>query len=88
MRLVIRFALWSIAHTIFKVTIVGRENVPLCGPALLVSNHVTYADGFLIGSCLKPLVRYMVWKPFFEVMGMNWVLRKIQAIPVGFGGLP
>lgn len=86
MPLVIRFSLWLVAHTIFKVRIVGRENVPLCGPALLASNHVTYADGFLIASCVKPPIRFLVWKPFFRWLGINWVLRIIKAIPAGIGG--
>jgi len=85
MRLIIRFALWFVAHTIFKVSVVGRENAPLRGPALLVSNHVSYADGFLIASLVPLIVRFMVWKPFFGVIGVNWILRMIKAIPVGVG---
>jgi len=65
MRLIIRFALWFVTHTIFRVSVVGRENAPLRGPALLVSNHVSYADGFLIASLVPLIVRFMVWKPFF-----------------------
>jgi acyl-[acyl-carrier-protein]-phospholipid O-acyltransferase / long-chain-fatty-acid--[acyl-carrier-protein] ligase len=86
MRFVIRGVVWLVAHTFFKVRIVGQENLPLHGPALLVSNHVTYADGFLITFCVKPMVRFMVWTPFFRIPGMNWVLRTIKAIPVGLGG--
>ncbi len=86
MRFLVRPAVWAVAHTLFRVRIVGRENVPVRGPALLVSNHVTYADGFLISYCVQPVVRFMVWTPFFRVPGISWVLRMIRAIPVGFGG--
>jgi len=86
MQLAIRVALWLIAHTIFKVKIVGRHNIPDNGPALLVSNHIGYADGFLIASCVRPAIRFMVWRRFFQMLGFRWILRFIRAIPVGLGG--
>ncbi len=86
MRFVIRFTVWMVAHTFFKVKIVGMQNVPSRGPALLAANHVSYADGFLIAYCVSAPIRFMVWTPFFRMPGINWVLRIIKAIPVGFGG--
>ncbi len=66
MHFAIRVALWLITHTIFKVKIVGRRNIPDRGPALLVSNHISYADGFLIAHCVGPAIRFLVWTPFFS----------------------
>ena len=86
MQVAIRVALWLIAHTIFKVKIAGRANIPVRGPALLVSNHISYADGFLLAYCVKPATRFLAWTPFFQMPGFRWVLRLIRAIPVGFGG--
>lgn len=60
--------------------------MPLDGPALLVSNHVSYADGFLIAYCVKPMVRFLVWAPLFRFPIFNWALRIIKAIPTGIGG--
>jgi acyl-[acyl-carrier-protein]-phospholipid O-acyltransferase/long-chain-fatty-acid--[acyl-carrier-protein] ligase len=73
---------WMIAHTIFRVRVVVKTNVPLRGPAVLASNHVTYADGVLIGACVPCPIRFLVWKPFFHVIGVSWILRWIKAIPV------
>jgi hypothetical protein len=33
----IRFSLWLLTHTVYRIRIVGEENVPFRGPALLVS---------------------------------------------------
>ena len=38
----------GLAHTIYRVRVVGRANVPAEGGALLVPNHVTFADGLFI----------------------------------------
>ena len=57
----LRFLLVGLAHTIYRVRVVGRPNVPAEGGALLVPNHVTFADGlFIIASIDRP-VRFMVY---------------------------
>src|SRR6185295_15833089 len=82
----IRFVLWLMTHTIFRIRIVGQENVPFRGPALLVSNHMSHVDGFLIGACIQRFVRFMVWKPYYDSKALNWFFRLTNAIPVGTGG--
>jgi len=81
----IRFVLWLATHTIFRIRIVGQENVPFRGPALLVSNHMSHVDGFLVGACVQRFIRFMVWKPYYQMKALNWFLRKTHAIPVGGG---
>ncbi len=79
----VRFILWMATHTFFKVRIVGQANVPFRGPALLVSNHMSYVDGFLIGACVQRFIRFMVWKPIYEMPSLNWFFRLTNTIPVG-----
>jgi acyl-[acyl-carrier-protein]-phospholipid O-acyltransferase/long-chain-fatty-acid--[acyl-carrier-protein] ligase len=82
----IRFVLWMLTHTLFRIRIVSQENVPFRGPALLVANHMSHIDGFLIGACVQRFIRFMVWKPYYELPALNWFFRKTKAIPVGTGG--
>jgi len=79
----IRFVLWLLTHTIFRIRIVGQDNVPFRGPALLVSNHMSHVDGFVIGACVQRFIRFMVWKPYYDQKALNWFFRKTMAIPVG-----
>src|SRR6185295_16289163 len=81
----IRFALWLLTHTVYRIRIVGQENVPVRGPALLVSNHVSFVDGFLIGGCVQRFIRFMVWRPFYEMRGLHWLMKRMHAIPVAGG---
>jgi acyl-[acyl-carrier-protein]-phospholipid O-acyltransferase / long-chain-fatty-acid--[acyl-carrier-protein] ligase len=81
----IRFVLWLLTHTVFRIRIVGQENVPFRGPALLVSNHMSHVDGFLVGACVQRFIRFMVWKPYYELKALHWFFRKTNAIPVGGG---
>lgn len=82
----LRFILWMATHTVFKIRINGEENVPFRGPALLVANHVTHVDGFLISACVQRFIRFMVWKPYYEAKALNWFFRLGNAIPVGTSG--
>ena len=55
----VRFSLWLLTHTIYRIRIVGQDHVPFRGPALLVSNHLSHVDGFLIGASVQRFVRFM-----------------------------
>jgi acyl-[acyl-carrier-protein]-phospholipid O-acyltransferase/long-chain-fatty-acid--[acyl-carrier-protein] ligase len=80
-----RFVLWLFTHTIYRIRIVGAENIPTRGAALLVANHVSHVDGFLIGSTMQRFVRFMLWRPYYESKALGWFFRLLKSIPVGGG---
>jgi acyl-[acyl-carrier-protein]-phospholipid O-acyltransferase/long-chain-fatty-acid--[acyl-carrier-protein] ligase len=81
----IRFSLWLLTHTIYRIRIEGQEHVPFRGPALLVCNHVSHIDGFLVGACVQRFIRFMVYRPYYEIRGIHWLMKKMNAIPVAAG---
>ncbi|HWA50153.1 MAG TPA: MFS transporter, partial [Dongiaceae bacterium] len=82
----IRFCLWLLTHSIYRIRIIGPENVPLNGPALLVANHLSFIDGLLVGACVQRFVRFMVYAPFFKLPGLGKLFTLMRAIPTGGGG--
>jgi len=82
----VRFVLWLLTHSLFRIKIRGVGNVPFRGPALLVANHMSHVDGLLIGACVQRFIRFMVWKPYYQMKSLNWFLRQAKAIPVGTNG--
>jgi acyl-[acyl-carrier-protein]-phospholipid O-acyltransferase/long-chain-fatty-acid--[acyl-carrier-protein] ligase len=74
-----------VVRPLFRIRIEGRAHIPRQGPALLVSNHLTYLDAFLIGACVRPVVRFLVWKPYFDHKLLTWGLRLARAIPIWTG---
>ena len=81
----VRFCLWLVTHTIYRIRIEGQQNVPSRGPALLVCNHLSHIDGALVGACIQRFVRFMVYKPYYQHWAVNPLLRMLHAIPVGEG---
>lgn len=78
----IRFVMWLLTHTVYDITIRGRENVPERGPALFIANHVSFADAILIASCMQRLIRFLMISDYYE----NWLFRPfcrlMKAIPI------
>ena len=78
----VRLPIWILTHTFYRVRGHGLENIPETGPALLVSNHVSYIDAFLILATQKRRVRFLVWAPFLGIPGLRVILRLANVIPI------
>ncbi len=78
----VRLPIWILTHTIYRARAHGVQNVPETGPALLVSNHVSYLDAFLILAVAKRPVRFLIWAPFLGIPGLRVILRLMNVIPI------
>ena len=51
-----RFLIWTLTHTMYRVTHEALERIPERGAAMLVCNHVSYVDALIIaGSVPRPI---------------------------------
>lgn len=78
----VRFPLWILRHTLYRVRMHGAENIPDKGPALIVSNHVSHIDALMILMSQKRKIRFIVWAPFLGVPFLRWLLRLAKVIPI------
>lgn len=67
---------------LLTVHIEGRENIPRKGPAILVSNHISFFDAIWIVMCTRRRVRFLVHQDFFSFWPMRVFLWYIGAIQV------
>ena len=81
----IRFSLWLLTHSVYRIKIVGQGNVPFKGPALLVCNHVSQVDALLVSACVQRFIRFMMWKPYYEITWLHWLFQLMKAIPIAGG---
>jgi len=81
----VRFTLWLLTHTLYRIRISGEEHVPFRGPALLVCNHLSHVDGLLVGSCVQRFVRFLVYRPYYEHWAFHPLLKLMKAIPISAG---
>ncbi len=81
----IRLVLWMLTHTIYRIRTVGHEHIPFRGPALLICNHISHMDGLLVGACVQRLIRFLVYRPYYELKALTWLFRLMKAIPIAGG---
>lgn len=78
----IRLALYLLTNTIYRIRVIGRENVPLQGPALLVPNHVSMVDPFLIAGGVSRIIRFVMFRDFYEKPLIHPFVKLMDAIPI------
>ncbi len=78
----LRFMAYITTHTFYKIKIVGRENIPKEGGALLVCNHVSYNDGGLVLACTQRLIRFMMLREIANNKLLKPFMNIMKVIPV------
>lgn len=73
-------------HLIFPHRVIGRENVPLEGPVMLCSNHVSMIDPLFIAAAVRREVRFISKKELFDNRLLGAFLTRLGMFPVDRGG--
>jgi acyl-[acyl-carrier-protein]-phospholipid O-acyltransferase/long-chain-fatty-acid--[acyl-carrier-protein] ligase len=84
----LRVAVISLTRTIYRLTIRGDCNIPAAGPALIVSNHVSYVDGFLLSAASSRTIRFMIHEDFYYHPMTHWFYKWFGFIPVAAAHKP
>ncbi|MFQ1003363.1 lysophospholipid acyltransferase family protein [Modestobacter sp. SSW1-42] len=84
--LLVRFVLRPLVFVVFRPTVVGRENVPLTGPVILASNHLSFIDSIGIPLVAPRKVAYLAKAEYWRGAGFSgWVSRTLFT---ALGALP
>ncbi len=78
----LRFILWCIASTFYRIRVIGRENIPEQGGALFVANHTSYVDALMILASTGREVRYLMYKGIYDSPFVRPLARLMGVIPI------
>jgi acyl-[acyl-carrier-protein]-phospholipid O-acyltransferase/long-chain-fatty-acid--[acyl-carrier-protein] ligase len=82
----VRFIVWMLSHSMYRVKVIGHSNLPERGGALLVANHVSWVDGFLLTLASSRPIRLMADTEFFKHSRiLTGMARLYGVIPVYTG---
>ena len=84
----IRFAVWLLSHTVYRVRVYGLENIPKTGAAMITPNHVSFIDGIMLMMHIPRLTRFIVYADFVNNPKLNWLARIYEVIPIKADGGP
>lgn len=78
----IRFVMWLLLHTVYRIDVRGADRIPDEGPCVLVCNHVSFADAVVIGASIRRPVRFVMDHRIFRIPVLSWFFRTVKAIPI------
>jgi 1-acyl-sn-glycerol-3-phosphate acyltransferase len=81
-----RFVIRPVFFLLFRPHVTGRGNVPLHGPVILASNHLSFIDSIAIPTVAPRRVAYLAKAEYFTGSGVGgWLSR---ALFTALGALP
>jgi 1-acyl-sn-glycerol-3-phosphate acyltransferase len=80
-----------LCHLLFRPRIEGGENIPRTGPAILVSNHISAGDTFLLPAMIRRRLTFPAKLELFHGRGLKgrllaWFLRNVGQVPLNRSG--
>ncbi|WP_145281016.1 MFS transporter [Pseudomonas sp. URMO17WK12:I11] len=77
-----RFLIWLLIHSMYRVKHQGLQHIPDEGAALLVCNHVSFVDALLLAGAIRRPIRFVMYYKIYNLPVLNFVFRTAGAIPI------
>jgi len=78
----LRFIVWLLIHSVYRLRTEGMENIPQDGPAVIVCNHVSFVDALVIAAACRRPIRFVMDHRIFRWPVLSFVFRHSRAIPI------
>jgi acyl-[acyl-carrier-protein]-phospholipid O-acyltransferase/long-chain-fatty-acid--[acyl-carrier-protein] ligase len=79
---ILRLVLWVVSRTIYRVRVLGRDNIPERGGALFVCNHLSLVDAVLLQASTDRPIRFVMFKGHYEKPLIKPWAKVSGAIPI------
>jgi 1-acyl-sn-glycerol-3-phosphate acyltransferase len=77
-----RFIVWLLIHSVYRLEKSGLDHIPERGPAVLVCNHVSFVDALVIAAACRRPIRFVMDHNIFRIPLLSFVFRTGRAIPI------
>ena len=78
----LRFIVWLLVHTVYRLDKRDIARLPEEGAALLVCNHVSFVDALVITAACRRPIRFVMDHRIFRWPILSFVFRAGRAIPI------
>lgn len=75
-----------LAHTYFQTRIVGKEHFPQQGAVILVANHASYLDPFLLSITTRRKIHFLTYAGYYYDPKCYWFCKRTCCIPLKKAG--
>lgn len=84
----VRLIVVLLTRTIYRIKARGLENIPMEGPALIVSNHVSWADAVVLGATQQRRIRFVMDRTISQNPMLHWLFKLQRVIPISAADPP
>ncbi len=77
-----RFLVWLLSHSLYRVRHENLHNIPDEGAALIACNHVSFVDALLLAGAVRRPIRFIMYQPIYDIPVLNFIFRVGEAIPI------
>ena len=78
----VRLVLWIATHSVYRIRVEGRDNIPETGGALFVANHMSFVDALLLIASTDRPIRFLIFKDIYDLPFVKPFAKLIRAIPI------
>jgi 1-acyl-sn-glycerol-3-phosphate acyltransferase len=78
----LRFLSWLLVSVVYRIRKQGETSIPEAGPALIVSNHVSFVDALVLMAISPRPIRFVMDRRIFATPVLSWLFRQVKAIPI------
>jgi acyl-[acyl-carrier-protein]-phospholipid O-acyltransferase/long-chain-fatty-acid--[acyl-carrier-protein] ligase len=78
----LRLFVWAFTHSIYRLRVEGRDNIPEKGGALFVCNHVSFVDALLLIGSTDRMIRAIMFKDIYDNPLVKSFAKAMKAIPI------
>lgn len=77
-----RLILFFATRTVYRVHVIGRDNFPAKGGALLVCNHMSFVDAALLVAATDRPIRFIMHQDIYDHPVVKPFAKMVRAIPI------
>lgn len=78
----VRFVFLGIFRSIYKIRAIGVERIPAKGGVLLLPNHMTYIDAFVLSAACPRPIRFVMFADCFDKKWIGKGARFFETVPI------
>lgn len=78
----LRFLLWALTHSVYRIGVEGRDHIPEKGGALFVCNHLSFVDALLLIASTDRPIRFLMYKGYYDLPVVRPLAKVMGVIPI------
>ena len=79
---VLHWLAWVVARLVYRLRVIGTDNLPASGPVLILSNHVSYVDWLVLMAASPRPIHFLIDSNFVDSRWYSFILRAVGVIPI------